>query len=92
MESEVAGKKIVSGKKVATSDAPLYFKVGRNIKYRRQGDTLIIRVNLSADPVRSESGRADMLAQTNRFESLTEGCDEDIGLSMVVSKRVSKGK
>ena len=78
--------------KKAEAEAPVYAKIEgcHNIKGKRVGDVLYLRVNLAAETRDSQSGKAEIVASTPRFASLEEICGEDIGLNLIVSKRKAK--
>ena len=89
-------KKAASKKAVAvTDDKPVYVKVGPNVRAKRVGDNLFIRINLTEKGTLSQTGRAQIIARTEGqrgFTDLSEIIGEDMGLNLICSKRVTKGK
>jgi hypothetical protein len=81
-------------KKSVKADGPEYFTAnGNNVKYRRSGDTLFIKINLAVNnPPISQTGKAKIYASTNRFADISEGCDENFGLTLMLTKRVEAKK
>jgi hypothetical protein len=76
-----------STSKPANEEPAVYQKVGENIRAKRVGDTLYIKVKLDAEGKLSQRGGAYILAQTNRFASLEEITEEPIGMSLVVTRK-----
>jgi hypothetical protein len=64
-----------------------YHKIGTNIRYRQLGNSLILKIDLTAETKESSSGRAMIVADTNnRFETLAE-IEGEFGLRMILSQR-----
>jgi hypothetical protein len=83
----------IAQKVVGAEEIPGYFDVGRNIRYCKRGNTLIIRIDLDVkNAPLSQTGASRIIAATKKFESLSEGCEEDIGLILTLTKRVKKAK